>query len=203
MERSVGGDYHSIGLKNDGSVWAWGLNTNSRLGDGTSINRTEPFKISGANIFIRIARGTDYGVVIKNDNTLWTWGTETAGQLGNGTPVTGTITTPTQIGTLTNWSQIVANKTFSFAIKTDNSLHGWWSKCERSNRVAPQTTKSAPTQVTCPTTLSSEEVIFAKISIFPNPVINTLNVRNNENLSLRQLKLLIYLEKGCNRNVFF
>jgi alpha-tubulin suppressor-like RCC1 family protein len=41
------GDYHTIVLKSDGTVWAWGYNTSGQLGDGTTTNRTTPVQVSG------------------------------------------------------------------------------------------------------------------------------------------------------------
>ena len=34
-----GGCFHSLALKSDGTVWAWGLNIHGQLGDGTNTDR--------------------------------------------------------------------------------------------------------------------------------------------------------------------
>ena len=36
---------HSIALKFDGTVWAWGSNTYGQLGDGTNTDRTTPVQV--------------------------------------------------------------------------------------------------------------------------------------------------------------
>ena len=41
---------HSVALKSDGTVWAWGNNEFSQLGDGTKTNRTTPVQVSGINL---------------------------------------------------------------------------------------------------------------------------------------------------------
>lgn len=42
------GTCHSLALKNDGTVWAWGLNRNGELGDGTFVNKHSPTQVVGA-----------------------------------------------------------------------------------------------------------------------------------------------------------
>jgi len=41
---SAGGG-HSLALKNDGTVWAWGRNEKGQLGDGTHIDRRTPIQV--------------------------------------------------------------------------------------------------------------------------------------------------------------
>jgi len=36
---------HTIAIKADGTLWAWGNNGSSQLGDGTETNRSSPVKI--------------------------------------------------------------------------------------------------------------------------------------------------------------
>ncbi|TAJ78805.1 MAG: hypothetical protein EPO42_07300 [Gallionellaceae bacterium] len=41
------GAYHSLAVKNDGTVWAWGDNTQGQLGDGSKTNRSSPVQVQG------------------------------------------------------------------------------------------------------------------------------------------------------------
>ncbi len=71
------GAYHSLGLKSDGTVWAWGYNYSSQLGNGSTSNRTTPVQVqvSGLSDVIAIAAGDDHSLALKNDGTVWAWGT--------------------------------------------------------------------------------------------------------------------------------
>jgi alpha-tubulin suppressor-like RCC1 family protein len=39
------GFYHSLGIKSDGTLWAWGYNSGGALGDGTTNNTNKPVQI--------------------------------------------------------------------------------------------------------------------------------------------------------------
>jgi alpha-tubulin suppressor-like RCC1 family protein len=39
-------DFHSLALKADGRVYAWGAGGAGRLGDGNTINRTSPVLVA-------------------------------------------------------------------------------------------------------------------------------------------------------------
>jgi alpha-tubulin suppressor-like RCC1 family protein len=41
------GRLHSLAAESDGSAWAWGLNTDGQLGDGTKTNRSTPVQVKG------------------------------------------------------------------------------------------------------------------------------------------------------------
>jgi alpha-tubulin suppressor-like RCC1 family protein len=36
------GGWHTLALKTDGSLWAWGYNGGGQLGDGTTTDRSSP-----------------------------------------------------------------------------------------------------------------------------------------------------------------
>ena len=40
------GFYHTIAIKTDGTLWAWGYNVYGQLGDGTTTDRTSPVQIN-------------------------------------------------------------------------------------------------------------------------------------------------------------
>ncbi len=69
---------HSLALKSDGTLWAWGGNGSGQLGDGTVVNKNRPVLIGSG--FAAIDAGAQYTIALKEDGTLWAWGA-----LGNGT----------------------------------------------------------------------------------------------------------------------
>jgi alpha-tubulin suppressor-like RCC1 family protein len=79
------GRYHSLALDKDGSLWAWGLNEDGELGDGTTSNKHTPVKIKEGTSFASIAAGNRHSLAIDEDGGLWAWGANWFGQLGDGT----------------------------------------------------------------------------------------------------------------------
>src|SRR3989337_2185821 len=120
------GSYHTLAIKSDGTLWAWGYNYAGQLGDGTTSNKTTPVQIGTGTNWSQIAAGGYHTLAIKSDGTLWAWGYNSYGQLGDGASGGGNYkTTPVQIGTGTNWSQIAAGGYHTLAIQSDGTLWAW------------------------------------------------------------------------------
>jgi Secretion system C-terminal sorting domain/Regulator of chromosome condensation (RCC1) repeat len=121
------GNAHSLALKLDGTLWVWGRNTTGQLGNpAIGQNLLVPTQLGTDNDWIFISAGDEYSLAIKNNGTLWAWGENVYGQLGDNTFGTGNyLSTPTQIGTDTNWSYVSAGTTHTLAIKTDGTLWGF------------------------------------------------------------------------------
>ena len=81
---SAGAD-HSLAVTHDGSVWAWGYNSNGQLGDGTTANRSTPLRIGALSSVIDVAAGEMHSLALKQDGGAWAWGYNLYGQLGDGT----------------------------------------------------------------------------------------------------------------------
>ena len=81
------GDYNTMALKADGTVFSWGANNAGQLGNGTTVNKTLPVQVSGLSDVIAIDCGNGHSLAVKSDGTAWAWGGNWGGQLGDGTTV--------------------------------------------------------------------------------------------------------------------
>ncbi|MGZ5052075.1 MAG: RCC1 domain-containing protein [Methylobacter sp.] len=115
------GEQHTVALKTDGSLWAWGNNTYGQLGDGSTIQSVVPKQIGTG--YRAISAGYNHTVALKTDGGLWAWGSNTYGQLGDGS--TTQSLEPKQVGT--GYSAISAGYSHTIALKTDGSLWAWGS----------------------------------------------------------------------------
>ena len=122
------GVFHTLGIKGDGTLWGWGDNTERQLGQGegpaasTSRPHLSPVQIGSDHDWIVIAAGFFHSMAIRVGNTLWGWGHNGAGQIGDGESDRLTVQVPTQIGSDTNWSDVLAGLFFTIAKKSANTL---------------------------------------------------------------------------------
>jgi len=112
----AGGFWHSLALKKDGTVWAWGDNNYGQLGNGTYTRTNIPGQVSGLEGVIAIASGAWHSLALKKDGTVWAWGSNDEGQLGNGTNIDSNI--PIQVPGLTRVTAIAGGRFHSLALQS-------------------------------------------------------------------------------------
>jgi alpha-tubulin suppressor-like RCC1 family protein len=116
--------YGAAAIKTDGTLWTWGYNNYGTLGHNDRVDKSSPVQVGTNTNWQDIEQiGLDYYLVmaIKTDGTLWTWGANFNGSLGLGNTVYKS--SPTQVGTATNWSKLASG--IPGAIKTDGTLWLW------------------------------------------------------------------------------
>lgn len=142
------GALHTVAVKDDGTVWAWGYNNDYQLGDGTDRKRLTPVQVKGPGgqgffegIAV-VAAGNAHTLALKKDGTVWGWGINDKGQLGDDTG--DSSKTPVLAKGLKGMVAIAAGTSHSLALKGDGSLWAWGSNIAGqlgdksiSNRLAP------------------------------------------------------------------
>jgi len=155
---SAGGN-HTLALKSDGSVWAFGMNSYGQLGDGTNDNSNTPVQVVGPDSIgyltgaVRLDAGSFFSAVLKNDGSVWTFGDNEYGQLGNG--LTGTtynsdtpvqVVGPGSVGTLTDVFSIACGGRHMLAIKSDSTLWAWGDNYDGRLGDGTETDSDTPVQ---------------------------------------------------------
>lgn len=74
IEAVAAGYGHSLALRSDGSVLAWGWNESGQLGDGTRTDRGRPVSVRGVSGVTAIAAGYDSSLALGRDGTVACWG---------------------------------------------------------------------------------------------------------------------------------
>ncbi len=112
---------HSLALKDDGTLWAWGYNSEGQVGNNSD-NVYEPTPVQVLDNVAAISAGNQHSLVLKNDGTVWAWGNNGTGQLGIA-PGPGKKS-PQQVLGLSGITRVYASDDNSAAL-AGNSLYVW------------------------------------------------------------------------------
>ncbi len=139
------GATHSLLLRNDGTLWAWGGNTSGQLGDGTKTQRPRPVIIAGVTGIAAIAAGQTHSLALTADGHVWAWGSNTYGQLGDGTTTQNSL--PRQVFGLDSVVAIAAGQDFSVALRQDGTVWAWGQNANGQIGDGTTTRRTTPTAV--------------------------------------------------------
>ena len=120
-------------VKNDGTLWHWGL------------GNPQPVQMGNDRDWVSITAGFSHAHALKADGTLWSWGNHSGGALGLGG--VNWTTEFTQVGTDSDWAVVRAAWQSSLGLKTDGSLWAWgWNLSGRLG-VGDANDRTVPTRV--------------------------------------------------------
>ncbi|MBI5687758.1 MAG: leucine-rich repeat protein [Verrucomicrobia bacterium] len=117
------GYQHTLALKWNGTVWAWGRNLYGQLGNGGTNTATTAVQVSGLGGVTALAAGYDHTLALRSDGTVWAWGYNAYGQLGNGT--TNSASTAVQVSGLSGVVALAAGMYHSAALRSDGTVWAW------------------------------------------------------------------------------
>ena len=119
------GHAHSVGVRKNGTAWAWGTNSSAQLGDNTGTNKSSPILVVGGfSDWCSVSAGYVHNLGVRQNGTAWGWGTNSSAQLGDGT--TTVRSSPVSVvGGFTDWCQVSAGRTHSLAVRQNGSAWAW------------------------------------------------------------------------------
>jgi alpha-tubulin suppressor-like RCC1 family protein len=120
-----GGYKHSLGLRTNGTLWAWGYNAQGRLGDNTTANKSSPVSVVGGfTDWCQVSAGYAHSLVLRTNGTAWAWGCNSYGKLGDNTTVSKSSPVSV-IGGFTDWCQVSGGYNQSLGLRTNGTAWSW------------------------------------------------------------------------------
>jgi alpha-tubulin suppressor-like RCC1 family protein len=118
------GASHTVGLRANGTAWAWGRNDLGQLGDNTTVNKSSPVSVVGGfTDWVQVSAGR-HTVGLRANGTAWAWGYNPAGQLGDNTTVNKSSPVSV-VGGFTDWVQVSAGAYHNIGIRTNGTAWAW------------------------------------------------------------------------------
>ena len=121
----------TIALKQNGTVWSYGTNTNGQLGNDTAIGEqcTVPTQVkTGEGTYLenitQISTGYSHVLALTKQGEVYAWGANTNGQLGID-DVGAPYGNPQKIDGISNIVKIDAYKNKSIALSSDGKVYVW------------------------------------------------------------------------------
>lgn len=113
----------SVGIKEDGTLWGVGDNSQKQLGLPNASYNTLT-QIGSANDWVDVAVGALYTLVLNSSGSIYVCGSNSSGQGGQGN-TTSPIATLTIVPGANVYTAIAANGSSSFGLRNDGKLYGW------------------------------------------------------------------------------
>jgi alpha-tubulin suppressor-like RCC1 family protein len=121
---SAGGG-HSLGVRTNGTAWAWGNGQCGQLGNNNTNLQNSPVSVVGGfTDWCRVSAGSAHSLGLRSNGTLWAWGFNTSGQLGDNS-TTSKRSPVSVVGGFTDWCQVSAGGGHSLGVRTNGTAWAW------------------------------------------------------------------------------
>lgn len=121
------GALHTIALKTNGTLWAWGKRDYRQQHDHQleEADSSVPNQIGADTNWSKVSTGGRHALALKMDGRLYAWGHNSSGQIGNGT--TENVLELHEVQPGGHWVTMAAGAGNSFGIKKNGTLWIWGS----------------------------------------------------------------------------
>jgi alpha-tubulin suppressor-like RCC1 family protein len=115
-------DFHTLALKDDGTLYSFGENKFGQLGDDTKTMRTSPVQVKKLTNVTDFDTSNSHSIAVTSDGAVWVWGLNDFGQLGVNS--NKDILIPTKVEGISGIVKVKAGNRFNLAL--DKYGHVWF-----------------------------------------------------------------------------
>jgi alpha-tubulin suppressor-like RCC1 family protein len=150
VAKICGGEWHTLALKTDETVWSWGGNYWGQVGNGTVDEAqdqlvTRPTRVLNLDNIVDIQCGGSWSLALDAQGSVWGWGSNAVGQLGPNAP--NPCPVPTRIPNLENIIAIATGCGHVLALKSDGTVWTWGSNSDGQLGDGTTVSRPVPAQV--------------------------------------------------------
>jgi alpha-tubulin suppressor-like RCC1 family protein len=143
---SAGGT-HSLGVRQNGTAWAWGCNVCGRLGDNCTVNRSSPVSVVGGfTDWCQVSAGEEHSLGVRQNGTAWAWGCNVCGRLGDNCTVNRSSPVSV-VGGFTDWCQVSAGTCHNLGLRRNGTVWAWGRNNDSQLGDGTNTNRSSPVSV--------------------------------------------------------
>ncbi len=119
------GSDHSCALRRSGAVVCWGDNSYGQLGDGTTVGRTRPVRVSALNDAVDLAVGDRHTCAVRASGAVACWGDNSSRQVGHDAGTESPL--PAPVPGVREAVQVTAGQVHSCALLASGKATCWGS----------------------------------------------------------------------------
>jgi alpha-tubulin suppressor-like RCC1 family protein len=118
------GSNHGVGIRTNGTAWAWGYNGQGSLGTNNTTTTSSPVStVGGFTDWCQITAGNKTSFGIRTNGVLYAWGYNNSGRLGDNT-VNNKSSPVSVVGGFTDWC-FIQNCNNTLGVRTNGTLWAW------------------------------------------------------------------------------
>ena len=123
-KKITSGSKTMLGLKHDGTIWAWGSNEFGSTGQNTFEGYTKtPTQIGSKTNWVDVQAVGGNGFAINTNNEMWSWGENAVGQMGDNSYDKKAY--PVKVYGNTAWKKKMNGWNAQYAIDQNDDYYGW------------------------------------------------------------------------------
>ena len=138
---------HTLGIRTNGTIWSWGQNTDGRVGDNSTTDKSSPVSVVGGfTDWIQVSAGQDHSAGIRSNGTAWVWGNNANGKLGTNN-TTNRSSPVSVVGGFIDWISMSAGGGHTLGLRSNGTAWAWGWNGEGRLGDGTTTQRSSPVLV--------------------------------------------------------